>query len=161
MRSAGYVVGQLPSALILSSGRVPPRFWFPFCCACWGFCTLGLAFVTNPQQVSDAIETISRALMCAQVWGIRFTAGVFEASTFSGTHYILGSWYRDYELGKRTAVVGFNPSCLSHTDSSQFVTAAQLGSLFSGVMQGAIVTTLSGRNGLAGWQWLFIIDFLM
>lgn len=52
--------------------------------------------------------------------GIRFTQALFEASTFSGTHvswiglnncvaadnqYILGSWYKTGEFGKRSAVV--------------------------------------------------------
>lgn len=41
--TAGYVVGQLPSALVLASGRIPPRFWFPGCCAGWGILTLALA----------------------------------------------------------------------------------------------------------------------
>lgn len=46
-------------------------------------------------------------------------------------------------------------------DSSQFATAAQVGTLFSGVMQGAIIQTLEGKAGLSGWQWLFVIDFLI
>lgn len=41
--TAGYVVGQLPTALILSSNRVPARIWFPFCMVMWGICTLVLA----------------------------------------------------------------------------------------------------------------------
>lgn len=40
-----------------------------------------------------------------------------------------------------------------------FVTAAQFGSFFSGVMQGSIQKTMHGRSGFAGWKWLFIIDF--
>lgn len=79
-----------------------------------------------------------------QVWAIRFIQGFFEASTFSGTHYLLGCWYKDEELGKRTAV---------------FTSAAQFGTLFSGVMQGGIISTLAGKSGLTGWQWLFVIDF--
>jgi len=55
--------------------------------------------------------------------------------------YILGCWYRDDELGKRTAV---------------FTSAAQFGSFFSGIMQGSIKTTLDGRLGHSGWQWLFV-----
>jgi hypothetical protein len=43
MFTAGYIIGQWPSALVLSSGRIPPRFWFPFCMVVWGFLTLGLA----------------------------------------------------------------------------------------------------------------------
>ncbi|BEJ12518.1 hypothetical protein CspHIS471_0209780 [Cutaneotrichosporon sp. HIS471] len=128
--TAGYVVGQVPGALILASGRISPRFWFPFCVCAWGFCTLGLAFVKNPHSVM----------------AIRFVMAIFEASTFSGSHYILGSWYKDEELGKRTAV---------------FTSAAQFGTMFSGIMQGAIRQTMEGRNGLAGWQWMMIINFAM
>ncbi|KAK4686085.1 MFS transporter, ACS family, pantothenate transporter, partial [Tremellales sp. Uapishka_1] len=128
MFTAGYIIGQWPSAIVLSSGRISARFWFPFCMVMWGILTLGLAFVKTPHQV----------------WGIRFAQALFEASTFSGTHYILGSWYKDNELGKRTAV---------------FTSAAQLGTLFSGVMQGAIISTLDGKSSLVGWQWLFVIDF--
>ncbi|KAL1413284.1 hypothetical protein Q8F55_001040 [Vanrija albida] len=128
--TAGYVVGQIPSSIILASGRITPRFWFPFCVFCWGFCTLGLAFVTNVKQV----------------FAIRFVQALFEASTFSGTHYILGSWYKDSELGKRTAV---------------FTSSAQFGSFFSGIMQGAIRQTLHGHHNKAGWQWMFIINFAM
>ncbi|EAL20823.1 hypothetical protein CNBE1850 [Cryptococcus deneoformans B-3501A] len=130
MFTAGYIIGQWPSALILSSGRISPRFWFPFCMLAWGLCTLGLTWVKTPHQV----------------WGIRFVQALFEASTFSGTHYILGSWYKNGELGKRSAV---------------FATAAQCGTLFSGIMQGAIMTNLDGKNGFKGWQWLYIIDFII
>ncbi|ORY23115.1 major facilitator superfamily domain-containing protein [Naematelia encephala] len=128
--TAGYIIGQYPSALVLSSNRVSPRIWFPFCGACWGLLTIGLAFVKHPHQV----------------WGLRLIQGIFEASTFTGTHYVLGAWYRDGELGRRTAV---------------FTSAAQLGTLFSGVMQGGITRTLDGVHGLQGWQWLFVIDFII
>ena len=43
----------------------------------------------------------------------------------------------------------------------QFATAAQVGTLFSGVMQGAIMDNLDGHAGLEGWQWLFVLDFII
>ncbi|TFY74306.1 hypothetical protein EWM64_g9706 [Hericium alpestre] len=46
-----------------------------------------------------------------------------EASTFVGTHYILGSWYKPGELGKRSAI---------------FTSSGLAGTLFSGVLQGAV-----------------------
>lgn len=58
-------------------------------------------------------------------------------------HYILGSWYTPSEIGKRAAI---------------FWTAGSLGTMFSGFLQAAAYTHLSGVHGLAGWRWLFIID---
>lgn len=77
---------------------------------------------------------------------IRFFQAIMESSTFSGTHYILGSWYKEDEIGKRSAI---------------FASSAQMGSLFSGVMQGSILQSLQGYRGLAAWQWLFLLDFFI
>jgi ACS family pantothenate transporter-like MFS transporter len=77
---------------------------------------------------------------------IRFFQGVFEASCFVGVQWILGSWYKPDEIGKRTAI---------------FTSSGLAGTLFSGVMQGAIYSNLNGKSGLAGWRWLFVIDFLI
>ena len=38
------------------------------------------------------------------IMAIRFFVGVAESSTFIGTHYILGSWYTEKELGKRSGI---------------------------------------------------------
>jgi len=54
--TAGYIVGQLPSALILSSNRVPPRVWLPGCVFAWGVLTLGLACECCWAGVSAAWE---------------------------------------------------------------------------------------------------------
>jgi MFS family permease len=44
---------------------------------------------------------------------IRFFQGLAESSTFVGTHYILGSWYTERELGKRSGI--FTASGLAGT----------------------------------------------
>ncbi|RDW75527.1 hypothetical protein BP6252_06669 [Coleophoma cylindrospora] len=128
--TVGYIIGGIPQSLIVSSHKVRLSYWLPFCCFCWGLLTLGVGF-------------------CHHVWQIqvvRFFMGMFESVSFAGGHYILGSWYKPSELGKR--------ACL--------LTAAQnLGSLFAGIMQGAIYTTMDGRLGLSGWRWLMIINCLM
>jgi MFS transporter, ACS family, pantothenate transporter len=97
---------------------------------CWGLFTLGTAFANSPQQIMF----------------IRFFQAVFEASTFVGVHYVLGSWYKAEELGKRTAI---------------FTSSGLAGTLFSGFLQGGIYSSMNGRHGLAGWRWLFIVDFLI
>lgn len=56
---------------------------------------------------------------------------------------MLGSWYTPQEIGKRAMI---------------FWLAGSIGSMFSGFLQAAAYTNLSGVHGYAGWRWLFIID---
>jgi ACS family pantothenate transporter-like MFS transporter len=58
---------------------------------------------------------------------IRFFQAIIESSTFVGCHYILGSWYKEQELGKRTAI---------------FTSSGLAGTMFSGFLQGGV------HNGL-------------
>lgn len=51
--------------------------------------------------------------------------------------WILGSWYKPGEIGKRTAI---------------FTASGLAGTMFSGIMQGAIYTNLEGKSGLRGWR---------
>jgi ACS family pantothenate transporter-like MFS transporter len=77
---------------------------------------------------------------------IRFFQGVAEASTFVGTHYILGSWYTERELGKRSGI---------------FTASGLAGTMIGGFIQSGIYTSMDGRHGLRGWRWLFLIDGLI
>jgi ACS family pantothenate transporter-like MFS transporter len=52
-----------------------------------------------------------------------------ESATFVGTHYVLGSWYKFEELGKRTAI---------------FINAEIAGTMLSGILQGDVYRNLSG-----------------
>lgn len=126
--TVGYTVGMIPNNLVLL--KVSPRYWLSFCALAWGVLVLSMYKATDYRQ------------LCV----IRFFQALFESSTFSGTHFILGNWYRDDELTKRSAI---------------FTSSGLIGSIFSGFMQSSIHSSLDGRNGLAGWQWLFIIDFVI
>ncbi|KID94554.1 pantothenate transporter, partial [Metarhizium majus ARSEF 297] len=123
-----YVIGQVPSNLSLH--YVKPRFWFPAMMILWGGLTMVTASVHNPQSIM----------------AIRFFQGICEASTFVGTHYILGAWYTERELGKRSGI---------------FTSSGLAGTLIGGFIQSGIYKSLNGRLGLAGWRWLFIIDGLL
>jgi len=59
--------------------------------------------------------------------------------------YLLGSWYRHDELGKRTAV----------HQAASFV-----GQMSSGYLMAAVHAGIgpSGAAGLKSWQWLFVVD---
>ena len=74
---------------------------------------------------------------------VRFFQGFFESSLYSGTIYILGSWYKPLEIAKRTAI---------------FTAIGQIGSMFAGVMMTAMNEGLRGETVLEGWQWVFIIS---
>ena len=56
---------------------------------------------------------------------------------------LVGSWFKDEELFKRTGVWFMGNS---------------LGFMFSGYMQAAIYRSLNGVNGYAGWQWQFLVQ---
>ncbi|KAI0068919.1 MFS general substrate transporter [Artomyces pyxidatus] len=123
--TCGYIVGMIPNNLILQV--VPPRIWLPAMQIVWAVLTFSTSAVGNVHQV----------------FAIRFLQGMAESSTFVGTHYILGSWYKPRELGKRSAI---------------FTSSGLVGTLFSGVLQAAVYRNLDGKAGRSGWRWLFIID---
>jgi len=74
---------------------------------------------------------------------IRFFVGLAESTFYPAIQYVIGSWYKGDELGKR--------ACIFHT-------ASAIGPMFSGFLQAAAYNGLNGVHGLAGWRWLFIID---
>ena len=126
--TVGYILGMLPNNLLLLV--LPPRIWLSVCTLGWGLLTLAMYRATSFEYC------------CA----VRFFQAVFESCTFSGTHLILGSWYKENELALRSAV---------------FTASGLIGSMCSGMMQVAIFDAMDGRRGISGWRWLFIIDFLV
>lgn len=81
-----------------------------------------------------------------QLCVIRFFQATFEALTFTGCHLLLASWYTEAELATRAAI---------------FSSSGLIGNIFSSTMQAAIYSNMDMKNGIAGWRWLFIIDFLI
>ena len=74
---------------------------------------------------------------------IRFFIGAFEAPSYLAYQYLFGSWYKVDEIARRSMVYYFGQ---------------YLGLLTSGLLSGAIEDSLNGKNGLAAWQWIFIVD---
>ncbi|GAA6023208.1 hypothetical protein JCM8202_001028 [Rhodotorula sphaerocarpa] len=122
--TAGYAISMIPQNLLLLVIR--PRILFPVNGVIWGTLTAASAAVTKVEHL----------------YIIKFFQGAAEASTFVGAHYILGSWYKPEEIGRRAAI---------------FSISGQAASLFSGPMQTAMFHHLDGRHGIAGWQWLLIV----
>ncbi|KAH7168382.1 major facilitator superfamily domain-containing protein [Fusarium sp. MPI-SDFR-AT-0072] len=125
MASAGMLVGQIPSSIIIH--KIRPRIWMSSMVVVWAGLTMA----------SAACKTY------AQLCAVRFLMGLAEASTYAGSIYIMGSWYKSNEIAKRTAM---------------FTVAGQVGKMFAGAMMAAIHESMEGHAGLAGWQWVFLID---
>ncbi|KAH7303994.1 major facilitator superfamily transporter [Stachybotrys elegans] len=124
--NTAYVIGQIPLMTLQTKAKIAP-FLLPSLQIIWAI----VAFCQ------------SRVTQNWHLYVLRALTGFFEASSFGGTHLILGSWFRDEELFKRAGVWFMGNS---------------LGSMFSGYLQAAIYTNLNGVGGRAGWQWLFLVQ---
>lgn len=93
----------------------------------WSVVTILTSTVHNPEQL----------MVC------RFFVGAFEAGYFIMIHYLLGSWYKPDELGRRGGL---------------FYCGQMLGTLTAGLLQATIYQNLDGVHGRAGWRWMFLID---
>ncbi|KAH9897487.1 putative allantoate permease [Xylariomycetidae sp. FL2044] len=89
---------------------------------------------------------IATAHSARDVYVLRTFLGLCESSAWPGMMTLFMYWYTPSELAKR---MGFYHSCQA------------LGSMMSGALQVAVINTLHGKNGLAGWRWLFIINAVM
>ncbi len=74
---------------------------------------------------------------------MRFLLGIAEAGFFPGIIFYLTLWY---------------PSRLRSTRTALFVSAIAVSGVLGNPISGAIMDALSGMAGLAGWQWLFLIE---
>ncbi|KAJ3938860.1 uncharacterized protein N0V96_010966 [Colletotrichum fioriniae] len=73
----------------------------------------------------------------------RLVLGLTEAPFYSGACYLVSLFYTRKEVATRLAV---------------FYTGNLLASSFSGLIAAGVFAGLDGRNGLAGWRWLFLIQ---
>jgi MFS family permease len=77
-----------------------------------------------------------------QLLAVRFLLGLFEAGLFPGVNFLLSSWYKREEFGKRGAV---------------FFSAATAAGAFGGLLAAAI-SKMDGVGGYSGARWIFIIE---
>ncbi|GAA6034267.1 hypothetical protein JCM8097_003815 [Rhodosporidiobolus ruineniae] len=83
----GYIVGQLPSNMILSRSR--PSIYLSCCVFVWGAVSLSTGFVKNYHQLL----------------AVRILLGFCESPYFPGALFVLSSWYTKQELAFRTATL--------------------------------------------------------
>lgn len=77
-------------------------------------------------------------------YAMRFLLGVAEAGFFPAVIYYLGGWMPAEQRARVTAL---------------FMTAIPVSGVVSGALAAPLLA-LDGQLGLAGWQWLFLIDGL-
>lgn len=76
-------------------------------------------------------------------YAMRLLLGFAEAGFFPGIIYYLTLWY---------------PSRLRSTRTALFVSAIAVSGVLGNPISGLIMDKLSGVAGLAGWQWLFLVE---
>jgi MFS family permease len=74
---------------------------------------------------------------------MRFVLGLAEAGFFPGVIYYLTLWYPSRQRSTRTA---------------WFVAAIALAGVIGNPVSGVIMDQFSGSFGLAGWQWLYLLE---
>ena len=76
-------------------------------------------------------------------YSLRFLLGVAEAGLFPGVILYLTYWYPSRRRG---GIIGL------------FMTGIPIAGVIGGPLSGWILASLSGVLGLAGWQWMFLIE---
>ena len=96
----------------------------------WGGLTMYVSCLT-----ADTVADLRCRRCCAathnfgQICAVRFFQGLIEASTYSGVQYIIGSWYKPAEIGKRTGIFaasGMAGTMFAGTSLSQPIICAPL-----------------------------------
>jgi MFS family permease len=79
----------------------------------------------------------------AMFYLLRFALGLAEAGLFPGVILYLTYWFPAQRRGKIIAL---------------FMTGIPMSGVIGGPLSGWILHSLSGAHGLAGWQWLFLVE---
>ncbi len=105
---------------------IGPGWFLPASSLLFGVSSLGTAFVTTK----------------AQICGVRFVLGIFEAGMMPGIAYYLSRWYRRSELAFRLSL---------------YIVMAPLAGAFGGLLASGILT-LSHFGGLHSLRMIFGIE---
>jgi MFS family permease len=76
---------------------------------------------------------------------LRFLLGVFEAGFAPGVLFFLAYWYPSSRMGGAMAIFLFGPP---------------VAGILGGPLSTWLMTAFNGTHGLAGWQWMFLIEGL-
>jgi MFS transporter, ACS family, tartrate transporter len=128
-----YFFFEVPSNLLLE--RFGARRWIARIMFTWGILAAAMAYIPHIAQATG----LSNAYV---FYGLRILLGVAEAGFFPGIIYLLTLWFPAKYRGR---VVGY------------FMAAIPLSTVIGGPISGALLQ-MDGINGMAGWQWLYLIE---
>ncbi|MFK3683443.1 MFS transporter [Pseudomonas sp. NPDC088890] len=114
----------------LALNRFGPRRWIAVMMIAWGSLSTCLLFVTTPTEF----------------YALRLLTGAAEAGFFPGVVLYLSRWF---PAGRRGRIMAL------------FMSAIPVSGLLGGPFSGWILEHFAaGQHGLAGWQWMFLIQGL-
>ncbi|MFQ6575747.1 MFS transporter [Pseudomonas sp. UM16] len=114
----------------LALNRFGPRRWIALMMIAWGMLSTCLLFVTTPMEF----------------YVLRLFTGAAEAGFFPGIVLYLSRWFPATRRGRIMAL---------------FMSAIPVSGLLGGPFSGWILNHFAaGQHGLAGWQWMFLIQGL-
>ena len=128
-----YFLFEVPSNLMLD--KFGARKWIARIMITWGFLSGAMAFIP---QIS-AMTGISKEYT---FYSVRVLLGLAEAGFFPGIIFYLTLWF---PAVYRARIIGY------------FMAAIPLSSVIGSPISGALLG-FDGYLGMAGWQWLFIIE---
>jgi ACS family tartrate transporter-like MFS transporter len=128
-----YFVFEVPSNLFLN--KVGARKWIARIMISWGVLSGVMAFIP---QISAATGVSSEYTF----YGVRVLLGAAEAGFFPGIIFYLTLWFPAVYRGR---IIGY------------FMAAIPLSSVIGSPVSGALLG-LDGVMGMAGWQWLFVVE---
>eukprot|EP01037_Dinobryon_pediforme_P016973 gene16973-17160_t len=128
-----YFVFEVPSNLFLE--KFGARRWIARIMITWGILSGMMAFIPQIAAVTGLGNEYT-------FYGLRMLLGAAEAGFFPGIIFYLTLWFPGVYRGR---MIGF------------FMAAIPLSSVIGAPISGLLLD-LDGMSGLAGWQWLFIIE---
>jgi D-galactonate transporter len=129
-----YFIFEVPSNLALE--KFGARKWIARIMISWGLLS----------GLTAAIPAISRTTGLNHeytFYGVRTLLGLAEAGFFPGIIFYLTLWF---PAVYRARIIGY------------FMAAIPLSSVIGAPLSGEILTWMNGVGGIAGWQWLYIIE---
>lgn len=132
----GYFLFEVPSNLLLH--RFGARFWIARIMLTWAVISMAVAF-TVP------LANFFNVQASTMFYSLRFLLGVCEAGFFPGVILYLNYWF---------------PTHRQSRVMSGFLIALPISLTLGGALSGWLMTAMQGVHGLAGWQWMLLIEGL-